>query len=77
MRCEQAPAAGAQQQVAANDIMMPGSGYSAELLAHTFVQCENVDCMKWRRVRVADVDPQGRWVCAMNPDARFAAAPLL
>lgn len=60
-----------QQHVAHNDIMMPQT-YNPELLSNTFVQCENVDCMKWRKVRVADVDPQGRWVCAMNPDPRCA-----
>lgn len=73
---QHAPGAAQQQQqqhVAANDIMLGAPGYAPEVLANTFVQCENVDCMKWRKVRVADVDPQGRWVCAMNPDARCAA----
>ena len=35
-------------------------------------QCENVDCLKWRRVGVGEVDPARPWVCAMNLDPRCA-----
>ena len=44
--------------------------YRSDLLTKTFVQCENMECGKWRKVPVSCVDQQGRWVCAMNPDPR-------
>ncbi len=44
--------------------------YKSDLLTKTFVQCENPECGKWRKVPVSLVDHQGRWVCAMNPDPR-------
>ena len=44
--------------------------YKSDLLTKTFVQCENMECGKWRKVPLGQVDHQGRWVCAMNPDPR-------
>ncbi|KAK9845836.1 hypothetical protein WJX81_003853 [Elliptochloris bilobata] len=46
---------------------------SADPAAWTFVQCENVDCMKWRKVAARNLDSNGAWVCAMNTDRRFAS----
>lgn len=51
-----------------------GAVASADPAAWTFVQCENVDCMKWRKVAARSVDSNGPWVCAMNPDRRCGPA---
>ena len=51
-----------------------GAVASTDPAAWTFVQCENVDCMKWRKVAARSVDSNGPWVCAMNPDRRCSPA---
>jgi len=48
----------------------PLQPYKSDLLTKTFVQCENPECGKWRKVPVSLLDHQGSWVCAMNPDSR-------
>ncbi len=62
---------------AAEAAMAPADGAAcADTGPWTFVQCENVDCMKWRKVRVQALDSTGAWVCAMNPDRRCAPAAV-
>ncbi|CAL8466428.1 g5964 [Coccomyxa elongata] len=65
-----------QQAIAQHAHAMLSQSYNPQMTAYTFVQCENPDCAKWRKVPVATVDPQGRWVCAMNPDPRYASCSV-
>jgi hypothetical protein len=62
-----------QQAIAQHAHAMLSQTYNPQMTAYTFVQCENPDCTKWRKVPVSTVDPHGRWVCAMNPDPRCAS----
>ena len=40
-----------------------------------WVQCENPDCLKWRRIsrsEAASLTPDAPWFCFMNPDDSHA-----